>query len=120
MQEWLDTLRSALDEVDYGIVLLDRALNTRFINRAFYRMWALPVADGKSYRFEDLVRHASSIGIYEVPPAEMDAFVRERVAAVRAGRVNPSDLKLTDGRILRFECVALKNGGRMLIYADVT
>src|SRR5580700_387958 len=42
-------LRSALDEIETGVVLLDGDMRAQFINRAFRRMWALPdeVADRK-------------------------------------------------------------------------
>jgi hypothetical protein len=40
MLDWATVLTSALDEVGYGIVLLDKDLQARFINRAFHRMWA--------------------------------------------------------------------------------
>ena len=40
----LATLRAALDEVRFGVVLLDHELRAQFINRAFRRMWRLPDA----------------------------------------------------------------------------
>src|SRR6185369_8385599 len=35
-------LRAALDEVRFGVVLLDSELRAQFINRAFRKMWRLP------------------------------------------------------------------------------
>ena len=40
----LARLRAALDEVRFGVVLLDHELRAQFINRAFRRMWRLPDA----------------------------------------------------------------------------
>ena len=37
----VDTLRSALDEVEIGVVLLDQDLVPQFINRCFMGMWHL-------------------------------------------------------------------------------
>jgi PAS domain-containing protein len=37
-------LRSALDEIREGVVLLDSDMRAQFINRAFRRMWNLPDA----------------------------------------------------------------------------
>ena len=36
MMDWASVLTSALDEVGYGILLLDSDLQARFINRAYY------------------------------------------------------------------------------------
>ena len=33
---------SVLDEVEPGIVVLDKDFQAQFINRAFYQMWELP------------------------------------------------------------------------------
>src|ERR1700760_4690591 len=42
-------LRSAMDEIETGVVLLDSDLRSQFINKAFRKMWSLPdaVADAK-------------------------------------------------------------------------
>ena len=37
-------LRSAMDEIETGVVLLDADLRAQFINKAFRTMWALPDA----------------------------------------------------------------------------
>jgi hypothetical protein len=36
------TLRAALDEVRFGVVLLDQEMRAQFINRAFRKMWRRP------------------------------------------------------------------------------
>jgi hypothetical protein len=42
MSDWASVLMSALDELEYGLVVLDKDFQARFINRAFHQMWALP------------------------------------------------------------------------------
>jgi hypothetical protein len=58
MSDWAAALMSALDGVEYGIVVLGNVFQARFINRAFHRMWALPaLTDGATYNFMDIVEH---------------------------------------------------------------
>jgi hypothetical protein len=39
---------------------------------------------------------------------------------VRTGDSTPINIKLADGKVLRFACTALPDGGRMLSYTPVT
>jgi diguanylate cyclase (GGDEF)-like protein len=121
MMDWASVLTSALDEVGYGILLLDSDLQARFINQAYYRIWGLPPAPaGTTYNFPDLMAYGRKTGILKISPTAMDDYVSERIAQVRAGRQPPVQLRLTDGRTLQFECIALPDGGRMLTYADIS
>jgi diguanylate cyclase (GGDEF)-like protein len=115
------TLRAALDEVRFGVVLLDRELRAQFINRAFRRMWRLSdaKADAKP-AFVALMYHGRDTRAYDVPPDRLDAYVAERVAHVKSGNPAPLDLRLASGEVLRFQCNKLPAGGRMLSYTYVT
>jgi len=114
-------LRAALEQVDYGVVLLDHELRALFINRAFRRMWNLPdeKADSKP-AFVALMYHGRDTKAYAVPPGELDAYVAHRMALVRRGDERPLDLRLSNGEVIRFKCKTLPAGGRMLSYASVT
>ena len=119
--DWASVLTSALDEVGYGILLLDSDLQARFINRAYYRIWDLPPAPpGTTYNFPDLMAYGRKTGILKIPPTAMDDYMNQRIAQVRGGNQPPVQLRLTDGRTLQFECIALPDGGRMLTYADIS
>jgi diguanylate cyclase (GGDEF)-like protein len=115
------TLRAALDRIEAGVVLLDHELRAVFINEAFRRMWQLPTekADAKP-AFVGLMYHGRDINAYAVPPRELDAYIGTRVAAVQAGDTTPADIRLANGDILRLQCSVLPDGGRMLVYNDVT
>ena len=117
----LMALRAALDEVDYGIVLLDEELRAQFINNAFRKMWQLPdeKADSKP-PFVALMYHGRDTGAYAVPTPELDAYVALRTKLVREGNNSVLDLRRNDGSTLRFRCTTLPDGGRMLSYLDVT
>ena len=86
-------LISALDEVEYGLILLDSEFQAQFINRAFYKIWALPeLSNGSTYNFADIVEHGRRTGLYVTAPGSIQDYVRQR-----KGR-----LRLSDGRILKF------------------
>jgi PAS domain-containing protein len=114
-------LRAGLDEVAFGVVLLDRNMRAQFINRAFRAIWHLPDAKADSKpSYVALLQHGRTIGAYEVPAGDLDAYMADRVAHVKAGNPQPVDLRLTNGQALRFQCTALPAGGRMLSYTPVT
>jgi hypothetical protein len=70
MLEWATVLMSALDEVEFGVVVLDSVFRTRFINHAFYRMWALPaLSPGASYNFAHIVEYGRHTGAYISAPS---------------------------------------------------
>lgn len=114
-------LTAALDKIEYGVVLFDPDLQARYISSAYYRIWALPPPPpSRSYSFADLVEHARVTGAYAPGIRGSDDFARGRLAIVAQGGHAPIQLKLSDGRFLKVECIALPNGGRMLTYADIT
>jgi diguanylate cyclase (GGDEF)-like protein/PAS domain S-box-containing protein len=114
-------LRAALDDVKVGVVLLDAELRAQFINRAFRKMWRLPDAKADSKpAFVALMYHGRDTRAYEIPEAELDAYVAERVTQVKAGDSGPRDIRLANGEVLRFQCTPLPSGGRVLTYTFVT
>jgi len=115
------TLRAALDEIDIGIVLLDAETRAQFINRAFRRMWRLPDSKAESKPpFVALMYHGRDTRAYAVRPDEIDSYVAERVAHIKAGYSKPIDLRLASGEVVRMQCTVLPAGGRMLCYTYVT
>jgi PAS domain-containing protein len=114
-------LRSALDHVAVGVVLLDSEMRAQFINRAFRNIWKLPdeLADAKP-AFVALMYHGRDTRAFELPDAEFAAYVAERVALVKSGHRHPMDLRLSNGEVLRFQCTVLPAGGRMLSSTTAT
>ena len=114
-------LRAALDDVPFGVALLDRELRAEFLNRAFRKMWRLSDAKADSKPpFIALMYHGRDTRAYDVAPADIDAYVAQRVAQVKAGDSKPLDLRLASGEVIRFQCAVLPAGGRMLSYTYVT
>ena len=116
-----ERLSAALDQVDIGIVLLDSDTRAEFINRAFRDYFSLPDEKADSRPpFIALMYHGRDTGAYELPKEELSDFIAERIALMRAGDQTPITINLRDGRVLRFSCTALPDGGRMLSYPPVT
>jgi PAS domain-containing protein len=116
-----ERLSLALDEVDFGIVLLDSDTRAEFINRAFRDYFSLSdeKADSKP-PFIALMYHGRDTGAYELPEEELSAFIAQRTEMMRTGDSTPININLRDGQVLRFSCTALSDGGRMLSYTPVT
>ena len=120
-EQWLTTLRDALDVVEYGVVLLDENLRASFFNQAFRRMWAIPDSTPtESYTFASLMEHGQRLRAYQVAPEQMQAYVDDRIVRVRAGHDGPRQIRVADGRVIKYECLPLTSGARMLTYADQT
>src|SRR4051812_30919969 len=114
-------LAAALDQIDIGVVLLDSDTRAEFINRAFRDYFALPdeKADAKP-PFIALMYHGRDTGAWELPEEELSAFIARRTELMRAGDSAPININLADGKVLRFSCTVLPDGGRMLSYTPVT
>jgi PAS domain-containing protein len=116
-----ERLSAALDQVDIGIVLLDADTRAEFINRAFRNYFALPDAKADSKPpFIALMYHGRDTGAFELPEDELNAFIARRTEMMRSGDKTPININLADGKVLRFSCTALPDGGRMLSYTPVT
>jgi diguanylate cyclase (GGDEF)-like protein len=104
-------LTTAFDHVDYGIVLLDKNFDAQYINRAFHQIWSLPkLAPGAKYTFSQIVEHGRRTGAYRTAPTSVADYVRQRKGRIR----------LTDGRVLMFECKNIPDDGRLLTFSDIT
>ncbi|HEY4203832.1 MAG TPA: PAS-domain containing protein [Xanthobacteraceae bacterium] len=114
-------LAAALNQIDIGVVLLDKDTRAEFINRAFRKYFALPDAKADSKPpFIALMYHGRDAGCYELPEDELSHFIAERTEKMRIGDSTPINIKLADGQVMRFSCTALPDGGRMLAYTPVT
>ena len=116
----VDTLLTALDEIDLGIILLDSDLRTKFINRAFLHIYRLADKSGISNcDFEDLMRFVVRKRRV-LAPSEFNSYIKRRVREVRAGIEDARDIRMDDGQAIRVYCKPLPDGGRMLVFTDVT
>ncbi len=111
----------AIDNMDVGLVLLDRSLNTLIINDAFNVIWNTD-ADSfpKGTNFRNLMDANRDSGIYDVEDENWEEYVQMRLAEVRAGDIAPREFGRADGKILIYSCIALSGGQRLVRYSDIT
>lgn len=116
----LKVLTGALENVEDGVVLLDRDLNAIFLNRKMREFWEISE--------EEVARHPPYITLLTrirraVPtgatPEQVRAFPAKRIAEIKAGD-HKRDVQTPDGRNIRIHCTTMANGGRMLTFVDVT
>ncbi|MEM7171922.1 MAG: ATP-binding protein [Pseudomonadota bacterium] len=114
-------LNALLDAIDQGVLFLDKDLNSRLANRAYLRIWH---RDKENYahptNLHDDMRDSWEKGLYEIGEETWESYIATRIDEIRSGPVSARELRLTDGTILIYECVALPDGGRMLTYYDVS
>ena len=118
----LNAFRAALDEIDYGILLLDGSLRAIFINRACRRMWRLTEAEAErgDLTFAELFRLGHARGAFPISDGILEAHIAERVAEIIAGDSPTLDVRGAKGEVIRLICTPLAGDGRMLTYVDVT
>lgn len=117
----LAAVRAALDHIDEGLILLDENFRVQFMNAAFRKMWSVPdaLADSRP-GLDEAARYMMSMVDYAISPEQREAFVADRIAKLRADVAGQSEVRLSDGRIIRSRSRVLPQGGRMLSYVDVT
>ena len=117
----LRNLREAFDQIDYGVVLLDRDLRAEFMNRAVCALGKLEVPKpGERPAYADLVRQGARNGAYAAPKHELDALVAKRIAWVSGDKPEPAIIRMADGRVMEVSCIVMRDGARMLTYTDET
>ena len=117
----LGDLNAVMETIDYGILFMDSRLRAQLINRAFMDIWGIDrdlVAEGPT--LADLMYHNQHKGLYDAGDGDFDWYVEERVSAVHKGSIPPTEIRRADGMHLRFQCIALPDGGRMMTYFDIT
>jgi len=117
----LNEFSAVMESIDYGVLFMGPDLKARIINKAFQNMWK--VSDefvAKHPTMAELMAYNRYNGVYNVADEDFDDYVEQRVAAVHKGPIPPMEMVRADGKIIRYQCIALPDGGRMLTYFDIT
>ena len=116
-----EELNAVLDTIEYGVCFMGPDLRTRIANRAFRDMWSFPddFFDSRP-SLAEMISYNRHTGIYDIPDEQWEDYVRDRVAAVRAGAIPPFEWTLANGKVIQNQCIALPSGDRMLTYLDIT
>ncbi|MBC7282810.1 PAS-domain containing protein [Hoeflea sp.] len=114
-------LKSAIEAMHMGVVVVDRDHNVELVNDAFFQIWKIKPDDaylGAPFRrLIDINRHN---GIYQVAEDEFEDYIKTRLEEIRGGRVEPREFARADGRTMIYSVRALSEGKRMISYFDVT
>ena len=114
----LETLYAALDHVTSGLMILDAGLHAHYSNPILHQMFkvfsAEQIRHGRPF-YGDLLQAAAAASA-----VNLEDYVARRLAWVASGDAAATDLNMSDGTVLRCQLARLPNGGRMLIYSDVT
>jgi diguanylate cyclase (GGDEF)-like protein len=117
----LEALKTALDNVHDGVVLLDADLNAQFLNRKMRTFWKISDQHAASHpSYASLISSARHAVDPQIAPEDKPAFFEQRIAEVRAGDPAPRDLQTPDGRRIRVHCTVLDGGGRIITYCDIS
>ena len=92
-------LRAIVDDLDYGIVVLDHEHRVQFINRAFRRFWRLPdeLADSRQ-SFVRLMYHGRGAAAYAVSHDRLGDYVARQMDLIRTGEERPLNIELAQWR----------------------
>ena len=114
-------LAEALDVVDFAIILFNSDMRLRFVNRRFAELWQLPaILQITPPTLRQLLDHGGANEWYDIPAADLPAFLDARERAIRAGSIPPVVIDFADRRRMLFQCVACADGGRILTYTDIS
>jgi signal transduction histidine kinase len=121
LESALAEFNAVLDNIDYGVLFMDKDLRARIVNPALRRLWHIPqsLIDQRP-TMRELLEYNRDRGVYAVPAEEWDAWVSRRVERVRQGDLPAGEFARADGKVYTYQCVALPDGGRMLSYFDIT
>ncbi len=114
-------LRAIVDDLDYGVVVLDHEHRVHFINRAFRRFWRLPdeLADSRP-SFVRLMYHGRGAAAYAVSHDRLGDYVARQMDLIRTADDRPLNIELRNGEVIQFRCKPLPGGGRLLTYGNVS
>ncbi|WIY23745.1 PAS-domain containing protein [Parasedimentitalea psychrophila] len=117
----LAEFNAVLDNIDYGIMFMGPDLRARITNRAFGQIWNISPEFIKEHpSARELISYVQNRGYYDVEPDDWDEWLDNRILAIQAGNIAPTEVRRKDGTVVSYQCVALPDGGRMLTYFDIS
>lgn len=121
LQKTLDEFSAIMDAIDYGVLFMDNQLRARIVNQAFRDIWEIPDSFvDTNPNMRELMSFNRHNSLYPVCDDDFEEYLNEREAAVRKGAIAPTSFERRDGKVIRYQCVVLPDGWRMLTYLDIT
>ncbi|BCG92502.1 PAS domain-containing protein [Mesorhizobium sp. 131-2-1] len=119
--ETFANLRSMVDQMPIGVLVLDADMRAEVINRAFHEFWKIdPDRAGSGCGFRELMEASRGIDPYGTDDAAWQRHIAEREAEIRAGVAGSRQFPRNDGRTLIASLAPLAGGKRLISYVDVT
>ncbi|WP_292553262.1 PAS domain-containing protein, partial [Mesorhizobium sp.] len=119
--ETFANLRSMVDQMPIGVLVLDADMRAEVINRAFHEFWKIdPGRAGIGCGFRELMEASRGIDAYGTDDAAWQRHIAEREAEIRAGVAGSRQMPRNDGRTLIASLAPLAGGKRLISYVDVT
>ena len=119
--ETFANLRTMVDQMPIGVLVLDADMRAEVINRAFYDFWEIdPRRAEIGCDFRELMQASRDMDPYGADDAEWQRHIAEREAEITAGVVGSRQLPRNDGRTLIASLAPLAGGKRLISYVDVT
>jgi diguanylate cyclase (GGDEF)-like protein len=121
MAEQLTALRSVVDVLHVGIVVLDKDGRVSFMNRAFRYFWRVPDNMVTSdLTFVQLMRHGRGMKAYSIDSEQAEDYLFKQIDLIRNGEDRPLQLRIGNGAVIQLRCKKLPNGGHLLSYGNVS
>jgi diguanylate cyclase (GGDEF)-like protein len=121
MTAQLAALRTIVDDLNVGIVLLDSERRVRFTNRAFRSFWRIPDAVAENQQtFSSLLYHGRGRTASTVSHYLLGEYVTKQMDLIQTGEERPLHIRLSNGDVIQFRCKALPDGGRLLTYGNIS
>jgi diguanylate cyclase (GGDEF)-like protein len=116
----LADMRAIIDDLNVGIVLLDRESRVLFANRAFCEFWRISDALAESrLPFVRLMYQGRGATASVVSHYLLAASLAKQMQLIQSGEERPLHIRLGN-EVIQFRCKALPNGGRLLTYGNVS
>jgi PAS domain S-box-containing protein len=112
-------LRATLDNMEQGLILIDRELRIIAHNKRLAEIWNLPdqlMAGEPS--FEAVLRYLAERGEYG--PGDIDEIVGERVMVVFGAQKAPYQHRRPDGRVIEMRARMTQEGNLAVTHTDIT
>ncbi|MBZ9742340.1 MULTISPECIES: PAS domain-containing protein [unclassified Mesorhizobium] len=114
-------LRTMVDQMPIGVLVVDADMRTEIINRAFYDFWQIDARRAEiGCSFRDLMEASRDIDPYGSEDAAWQRHIAEREAEIRVGKAGSRQFPRNDGRTLISSMAPLGAGKRLISYVDVT
>ncbi len=117
--ESLRQLNTTLDNFPGGICMYDKDLVLTVANARYYQINHI---DAEQFpvgsNIEDIIRFHAEQGHYG--PVDVDAYVAERLAIVRANEWSEFEITSDDDITIKYRTVPLEDGGFIMTFEDVT